>query len=124
MHLSHKMLRCTAAAMVVVYGVWQLYWLSGCCLPPSLFLAMTGMPAPTTGGTRSFLCLMRGDFFGSLHHNPMSIPIACMTVYSLMIVGVQAVRHEHVRLSNRIGVTWVAVLSLAWILKLLQAWMS
>src|ERR1022692_3864522 len=45
--------RSTALGLFVVYCIWNAYWLLQWRLPPSLFSAITGLPCPTTGGTRS-----------------------------------------------------------------------
>ncbi len=115
----HGMLRCCAIAMIATYGVWQVYWLSRGQLPPAILLAATGLPAPTTGGTRSLVCLIQGDLVGSLQHNAMTIPIIFMAFGSVAWVTGQAMRGNRARLPNRIGLAWFVLLLLAWSLKLL-----
>ncbi len=110
-----------AVATIAVYSAWQVYWLGNGQLPPALFLAITGLPAPTTGGTRSLLCLLRGDWIGALHHNVMAVPIALMTISCVAWVIIQALRGRRIWLSQRTGIAWVVVLGLAWSIKLLQA---
>jgi hypothetical protein len=106
--------------MVLVYGVWQVVWLGQGRLPPALFLAITGLPAPTTGGTRSVLCLLRGDWRGSLHYNAMAIPITLLALGSAAWAVGQAFRRRRVRLPRGAGIAWVIVLGLAWSIKLVQ----
>ena len=113
-------LRCFAVAMMSVYAAWQVYWLSMGQLPPALFLAVTGLPAPTTGGTRSLGCLLRGDWLGSLHHNAMTIPITLMAIGCAVWVMAQAYYLRQVRLPRGIGLAWAVLLTLAWSIKLLQ----
>ena len=116
----YRALRCLAVAMILVYGVWQVYWLGMGQLPPALFLAVTGLPAPTTGGTRSLGCLLRGDWLGSLHHNAMTIPITLMSIGCAAWVLAQAYYRRQVRLPRGIGLAWAVLLTLAWSIKLLQ----
>jgi hypothetical protein len=118
--LWHTALRFMAAGTLAVYVVWQILWLSHGRVPPALFLAATGLPAPTTGGTRSLLCLLRGDGWGSLHHNAMTVPIVLLTVVSLGSVVSQLLRRRRVCLPRSVGITWFAVLALAWLIKLVQ----
>jgi hypothetical protein len=116
----HSALRCVAIGTVSVYGLWQVLWLGQGQLPPALFLAITGLPAPTTGGTHSVLCLLRGDWRGSLHHNAMAIPIAVLALGSVAWAVGQAFRRRRLHLPRGMGVAWVAVLALAWSIKLAQ----
>lgn len=120
MRIWYRALRCLAVAMILVYCVWQVYWLGMGQLPPALFLAFTGLPAPTTGGTRSVGCLLRGDWQGSLHHNAMTIPVTLMAIGCAVWVTVLVSRRRQIRLPRGMGLAWVVLLALAWSIKLLQ----
>ena len=119
-HIWYRALRCLAVAMISVYGVWQIYWLGMGQSPPALFLAVTGLPAPTTGGTRSIGCLLRGDWNGSLHHNAMTIPMTLMAIGCAAWIMVLASRRRQVCLPRGVGLAWVVLLAVAWSIKLLQ----
>lgn len=119
-NLWYRMLRCLAVALISVFAAWQVFWLSSGQLPPALFLAITGLPAPTTGGTRSLICLLRGDWVGSLHHNAMAVPITLLAISCVTLVITQAIRGRPARLSRHTGIAWLVVLGLAWSIKLLQ----
>ncbi len=106
--------------MISVYGAWQVYWLGMGQFPPALFLAVTGLPAPTTGGVRSVGCLLRGDLLGSLQHNALAIPMTIMAIGCALSTVEQAYRRRQVRLPRSIGLAWVVVLALAWSIKLFQ----
>src|SRR5437899_2379163 len=80
--LLHAM-RILAWALLAAYLVWNVYWLTRGRIPPSLFLALTGLPAPTTGGTRSILRLLEGDWRESLRCHPLAVPIALLFLLSL-----------------------------------------
>jgi hypothetical protein len=51
---------------------WNAFQLSAHTETPSLcmFRAITGIPCPSCGTTRSILLLMHGDVWGSFHVNP------------------------------------------------------
>ena len=123
-NLRYRALRCLTVAMIAVYSAWQVFWLSRGQLPPALFLAITGLPAPTTGGTRSLDCLLHGDWIGSLHHNAMAVPISLMAFSCVAWVIIQAIGGRPARLSRRTGIAWLVVLGLAWSIKLLHAVIS
>jgi hypothetical protein len=114
-------LRCVAMSMLVVYVSWQICWAGFGRIPPSLFLALTGWPAPTTGGTRSMLALLNGEWRLSLYHNAMTLPIIGLVMFTLGWELVQLRQALRKPLPPPIVKAWIAILSLAWIIKLLQA---
>lgn len=99
---------------VAVYLGWNAWWLSAGRIPPSMLTGATGIPSPTTGGTRSFLALLDGDLATSLYYNPMTIPILgllAVTVGQVIFRG---------RGENWLVPAWLIVLSVAWIAKLMS----
>lgn len=116
----YRALRCFAIAMLLVYGVWQVCWLGTGQLPPAIFLAVTGLPAPTTGGVRSLICLFCGDWLGSLHYNAMTIPMTVMAIGCAAWVMFLASRRRQIHLPQGMGLAWVVLLAVAWSIKLLQ----
>jgi Protein of unknown function (DUF2752) len=126
MNLSpgQRILRSIAFAMLVVYLGWQIYWLAQGTIPPSLLLAATGIPAPTTGGTRSLRALLDGDWRLSLNHNAMTLPIMAISLYSFLLIVAQKCRGMKPNLPRRIVIAWVVILSLAWIIKLSQSFFA
>lgn len=121
---GQRILRSIAFAMLVVYLVWQVYWLAQGTIPPSLLMAATGIPAPTTGGTRSLKALLDGDWRLSLYHNAMTLPIMAISLYSLVQIVAQKWRGTKINLPRRIVIAWVVILSLAWIIKLSQSFFA
>ena len=111
-------LRTAAAGTLGVYCLWWGYWLAHGQLAPALFLAITGLPAPTTGMTRALRALAGGRWRDSIACNALTLPILGLTVSSLGFVAVQALRRRPVMLPLFIARSWVVVLLLAWILKL------
>ena len=113
-------LRCLAAAGIVIYVWWQTFWLSQGQLPPALLLALTGLPAPTTGGTRSIVCLLQGDWNASLKYNAMVIPMSLLTIACVAWPTAQFYLRRPIRLPRGTGLSWVIILALAWSIKVIQ----
>jgi len=116
----HGLLRLVAAALLLIYVGWQVFWLSRAQIPPSLFLAFTGLPAATTGGTRSILQLLHGEVRASLRLNAMAVPMTLLFVLSVGWVVTEGLRHRRWRLPQAFLVAWLALLAVAWVIKLVQ----
>ncbi len=69
-----RLLCILAVALFIVWCGWNLFWLSRGQPPSALFRALTGLPAPTTGGTRAGKALLAGDWRESLRWNPLAVP--------------------------------------------------
>jgi len=103
-----------------VYVAWNVYWLAQQKIPPSLFKALTGLPCPTTGGTRSALALYHGDFAASLRFNPMLLPISALLA---MTIALAIARRG--RAPGWLARAWIVLLGVAWLIKLVgprDAW--
>jgi hypothetical protein len=111
--------RSTAWGLLVVYCVWNAWWILQLRIPPALFLAITGLPCPTTGGTHSMLCLLRGDWEESLRWNLLTIPIVVLVGFTLCCVGRCLRARQPVLLHRRFLFAWGALLAVAWACKLL-----
>jgi len=111
-------LRTAAAGTLGVYCLWWGYWLAHGQLAPALFLAITGLPAPTTGMTRALRALAVGRWRDSIAWNALTLPILGLTVLSLVFVSLQALRRRPMVLPRSIARSWVVLLAIAWILKL------
>lgn len=101
---------------LIVYLTWNAAWLYGGQLAPSLFYAASGLPAPTTGLTRSLLALGNGDLRMSFLWNPLAIPICILYIYTL---GVTAgiICGKQRTLPRSILILWAVILIAAWIAK-------
>jgi hypothetical protein len=113
------LLRPAACSLFVVYCVWNVFWLAQWRIPPSLFWALTGLPCPTTGGTRSLLCLARGDWAGSLHWNLLTVPVVALLAVTLACAGRCLWTRRPVLLHPRFLLAWASLLAVAWACKLL-----
>jgi hypothetical protein len=103
---------------LVGYLGWNVWWLAQGRVPPAIFKALTGYPAPTTGGTRSARFLLAGDWQESLRANAMTVPIAVLFVVTLVWPAVHWVRKGRPRLPLALAWVWAVVLLIAWVLKL------
>lgn len=111
-------LRTTGAALLVVYVLWNLFWVSHASIPPSLFRALSGLPAPTTGGTRAVQQLLAGQGAESLRCNAMTVPLCLLLVLSGSWLGRQSSTGRRLSLPQWLAWSWFLVLALAWLLKL------
>jgi Protein of unknown function (DUF2752) len=118
--LWHALLRVLTAALLVVYVGWQLFWLAQGRLPPALFLALTGLPAPTTGGTRSMRALFTGDWQAAVRYNPLALPMTLLFVASVAWLLTCGMTRGRWRLPRQFLVAWLALLAVAWVFKLGQ----
>ncbi|MEX1090689.1 MAG: DUF2752 domain-containing protein, partial [Phycisphaeraceae bacterium] len=74
--------RTAAITAAVCYAGWNAWWLAHGLVPPSLLAAATGLPSPTTGGTRAMMALGHGNWLASLRFNAMAVPISLLLVVS------------------------------------------
>jgi hypothetical protein len=100
------------------YLVWNVYWLSRGRLPPSILLELTGVPVPTTGFTRSWISLFRGNWGDFFLWNPFSIPLVVLLVLSAASLGRSYLRGRPLLLEKPLAWGWLIVLAAAWVTKL------
>jgi len=112
-------LRTLAAALFVVYLLWNGFWLVQGQLAPSLFLALTGLPAPSTGMTRSLRSLLHGDLPQSLAWNALTVPALLLFVLSVAWPLLQLSRRQRPGLPPWVCRSWILLFSAAWLIKLL-----
>ena len=111
-------MRAFAIAISTIYVFWNAFWLAHLQVPTSLFAAFTGLPCPTTGGTRAVLALCDGRFLESLRYNALAVPIAALFLFSLGLVATRFRRGGKLRMPRWLFLGWVGLLALAWALKL------
>ena len=80
-----------------------------------MLTGLTGIPVPTTGGTRSMRALWQGDLIGSLYYNAFTLPIVGLTLFTLVHYLLR--RGTNDRWLSR---TWCILLAVAWLAKLLS----
>jgi uncharacterized protein DUF2752 len=111
-------LRTLGVAFAVVYLGWNVFWLVQARIPPSLFIALTGYPCPTTGGTRAMKCLAAGDWQESLRYNPFAVPMTVLFVLTFGWLVAQLALRKRLSLPSWIVISWAVILPIAWIVKL------
>ena len=111
-------LRVTAFSLLVVYLAWNLAFLVQRRLAPSLMLALTGLPSPTTGMTRSLTSLWHGNVGASLRWNPLAVPMALLFCLCIGWLSVQWACRRRLVLPRWVLWCWAALLGMGWIIKL------
>jgi hypothetical protein len=111
-------LRATAVAALIVYIVWNAWWLAQGRIPRSLLKGLTGLPSPTTGGTRSVEFLVQGNWRESLRAHPLAVPIILLFGYCLLHLAWQAYRRTRLVLPSWVAWAWALLLLAAWAAKL------
>jgi len=111
-------LRTFAIALAVVFVGWNAFWLCQFQGPPSLMKALTGLPAPTTGITRSLKQLLSGNWLESVRYNAMLAPIGALLVLTLGLLAWQLFRRQRLAMPRWTVLGWGIVLIAAWVLKL------
>jgi len=106
-------------AALAAYCSWWLFWLCRGMFPPAPFLSITGLPAPTTGLTRSLVCLFKADVSASLRWNPLAVPIVLLFVLSLGWLFAGIARKRKAAIPSMFLPAWLIVLAVAWLAKLL-----
>jgi hypothetical protein len=101
-------------SLLAAYIVWNVCWLAAGRIPASMLTGLTGLPAPTTGGTRSIAALLGGDLPKSLYYNPMTLPILGLLVLTVGQVWFKG------RGDDWLVSAWTIALSVAWLVKLLS----
>lgn len=100
------------------YLAWNIRWLAAGAVPPSILLGVFGIPAPTTGMTRSTLAFLRGDWTAAFLWNPFTLPFCGILWWTLLEVGARWIRKQRLLLSKPLVLAWVIMLVAAWITKL------
>ena len=113
--IEDRFLRALAIATFIVYCGWNLFWLGLGQWPPALFLALTGLPAPTTGGIRSVAALLAGRWRESLHLNPGMAPILLILFLSLALLAREVWLRRPPRLPGWIVWSWCSLLATVWV---------
>jgi hypothetical protein len=106
-----------AFSLLIAYILWNAYHLIQMHVPPSMLIPLTGLPCPTTGGTRSLQCMLRGEWAESFRYHPFTIPIILLLVASFATVFWQRFRHGRMRLPVGFLWAWGILLSVSWIAK-------
>lgn len=105
-------------ALLAGWVGWNLYWLARGQIPPAVFKVLTGLPAPTTGGTRAMCALARGEVGESLAWNPLAVPLAALFALSVGWLVARLVCQRRLGLPKAFLWAWIGLLAVAWVVKL------
>lgn len=108
-------LRVAGITAAGVYLLWNLGWLSAGRVPPALFYALTGWPAPTTGALRAMAALAAGDWALSLRMNPLAVPMTALLAGTLGLLAWRWRRDGKPTLPRAVAGVWLAMLLLGWL---------
>jgi hypothetical protein len=115
---SRTLMRSVGACVLATYVFWNVYWLVQGHLAPSLFLATTGYPCPTTGCGRSLIQLIAGNFSASIRHNPFTLPFLFLLALTTAILLSKAIRRQRLVIPQTMAWSWWITLLAAWFCKL------
>jgi hypothetical protein len=111
---SRLLLQFFAASALCAYVGWWIYWLVQGRLPSAPLKALTGLPAPSTGCTRSLRCFLQGQPWEALRWNAFSVPLTAMLALSVGWLAVCLLLRRKLLLPSCFLHIWSALLVLAW----------
>ena len=115
--ITTRLVRYAALGCFAFYVVWNAIWIARGSFPPSILMAFTGLPCPTTGVCRSAVALSRGDWRQSLLFNPLLTVYAILFAGSAMVLLRQALSKRRLALPSGLAWTWFAALTVGWVAK-------
>ena len=105
-------------AAFVLYVGWNVRWLAQGQLPPSILLGLVGLPAPTTGMTRSTLAFLEGSWSTAFLWNPFTLPFGALLIFTACEIAWKRTTRRRLVLSHTLALAWPVLLLAAWITKL------
>ena len=99
------------------YLAWNIRWIAVGMVPPSILLGVFGIPAPTSGMTRSTLALLDGDWSAAFLWNPFTLPFYAVLAWTAIEVTARLLRKQRLVISKPLAITWPTILLAAWITK-------
>jgi hypothetical protein len=117
--LIEPIVRPIALGMFGFYVFWNVVWIASGKVPASVLQAMTGIPCPTTGCTRSAMALVQGRWIEALCWNPFTLIYVFLFAWSATVLVRQFTRGERLALSPLAGRLWALSLVVGWAAKFL-----
>ena len=114
---ERRFLRRSAGCLLVLYLLWNALWWWRGELAPSILLAVTGIPAPTTGMTRALRLLLAGNVMESLAWNALAVPLLLLFMFSAAWLLGQVLARRRMMLPEWAVRAWIGLLLAAWALK-------
>lgn len=115
--MMRRVVRPVALGAFIFYLFWNVAWIAGGQIPPSILKSVFGLPCPTTGGYRSFLALCSGDFAQSFLFNPMMPAYILLFGYSIAVLLRQIFCRQRLVLRPLIAWMWCLSLAIGWAAK-------
>lgn len=115
--MMRRVVRPVAIGAFIFYLVWNVTWILGGQIPPSILRSMFGLPCPTTGGYRSVLAFCEGNFAQSFLFNPMMPAYILLLVCSIAVLLRQMYNRERLVLRPFIAWMWCVSLVIGWAAK-------
>jgi hypothetical protein len=100
------------------YLLWNGVWLAMGKMPISILTAFTGIPCPTTGGTRSVFAALQGHWLEAFLWNPLTPGYVLLMVYPVVGLARQSIRRERLALPAVVAQLWMFALAIGWVAKL------
>ena len=116
--LIEPLVRPLALGAFGFYLLWNAFWLASGKMPISILTAFSGIPCPTTGGTRSLLAALQGHWLEAFLWNPLTPAYVLLMVCSVARLARQSIRRERLALPSVIARLWILALAAGWVAKL------
>lgn len=117
MKFFNKLPRVIGWSFFSLWIVWNIHWLRNGQMAPSVLIHYFGIPAPSTGMTRSLLALVDGDLKASLCWNICTVPLFLLYAGSMAWLTLCLLKRKKVELPTWLGFSWLGVLVIAQISK-------
>ena len=115
--MMRRVVRPVALGAFIFYLLWNVAWIAGGQIPPSILKSVFGLPCPTTGGYRSFLAFCAGNFAQSFLFNPMMPAYILLFGYSIAVLLRQILRRQRLVLRPLLAWMWCLSLVIGWAAK-------
>lgn len=116
----NKLPRVIGWSFFILWIIWNIHWFTQGQLAPSVLIYYLGIPAPSTGMTRSLMALPAGDWWSSLCWNAFTVPLLVLYALSMGWLLKCLISKRKLLLPTWLGVSWLAVLIMAQISKWLM----
>jgi Protein of unknown function (DUF2752) len=115
--LMHHGIRGVALSAFLLYLAWNAMWIAKGRIPPSILVAIAGIPCPTTGGTRSVLALCHGEWRQAFLYNPLTLVYLVLFAYSVATLSRQMLAGKRLALQRFTAWMWMTSLAVGWVAK-------
>lgn len=100
-----------------LYLAWNIRWLAAGMIPPSILLGVFGIPAPTTGMTRSTMAFLEGKWSTAFLWNPFTLPFYAVLLWTAIEITRKSFCKRRLVFSKPLLIAWCGILAAASITK-------